>query len=192
MILYFTIIGIAILLVSIFNIAFNLTYLQCQWWMIIILAVVGVIFQFAVDALSALIVSKTPDKWYNPEKKIFDVSAKEIKVMDFFQIKHWKDKIWELGGLGGFSKKKVDNPNDIKYIRRFLIEINRGQWVHIVGMFIGYLLLLVYPTRFLLAISLPIAIVNMFLNFLPILALRYNYPRLKKIYTLLSRRANKD
>ncbi|MCF0117915.1 MAG: hypothetical protein HUJ61_07730, partial [Bacilli bacterium] len=111
---------------------------------------------------------------------------------DFFQIKHWKDKIWELGGLGGFSKKKVDNPNDIKYIRRFLIEINRGQWVHIVGMFIGYLLLLVYPTRFLLAISLPIAIVNMFLNFLPILALRYNYPRLKKIYTLLSRRANKD
>ena len=189
MVLYFTVIGITIVLVSSLNICFNLNNLQAQWWMVIILAVLGVAFQFAVDAISALIISKTPDKWYDPKKKFFDVPKSEIKFLDFLRIKHWKDRIWELGGLGGFSKAKVDNPNDPTYIHRFLIEINRGQWIHIVGMFIGYLLLLVYPSRFILTVSLPIAFVNMILNLLPIMALRYNYPRLKKIYTFLTRKA---
>jgi hypothetical protein len=40
-------------------------------------------------------------------------------------------------------------------------------------------------------IAIPVAVVNLFLNILPTLALRYNTPKLKSMLTRMNRKANK-
>ena len=40
----------------------------------------------------------------------------EQELYKKLKVRRWKDKVWELGGLGGFSKKKLADPSDPKYI----------------------------------------------------------------------------
>jgi hypothetical protein len=60
--------------------------------------------------LFALICNKIPEKWLK-DKKFFNVSKREQKFYEKLGIRAWKDKVLELGGLGGFSKSKIDDPN---------------------------------------------------------------------------------
>lgn len=178
MILYLSIIFLAVVILCAFNIPFNLAALQCEWWFVIVACILCVVFEFAVDGIFALVVNKTPNKWYSPEKKQFEVSKRERNFLQKLGVKRWKDKIWELGGLGGFSKREIKEPNNLEYIEKFLIEINKGVVTHWIGVFAGFAVILCFPFRFALPICLPIAIVNVILNILPIMALRYNYPKL--------------
>ena len=68
----------------------------------------------------AFTISKFPNKWFGKDNKLYHVTKKHQKVYEFFGIRKWKDKAWELGGLGGFSKSKVLNPSEPEYIERFL------------------------------------------------------------------------
>ena len=181
MLMYLSIIiGSGIILCA-FDIPFALNLLQCTWWQVIIAVIIGIIFEFLIDVLFAIIIKKTPNKWFSPNKKIFNVSENEILFYEKLKIKKWKDRIWELGGAGGFSKRKILNPRDLEYIETFLIEINKGRVIHWIDVFVGFILLFIFPFRFILPITLPITIVNAFLNVLPIMALKYNYPKLIEI-----------
>ena len=93
-----------------------------------------------------------------------------------------------LGGLGGFSKKKLKNPDDPEYIEKFIIECNKGMVTHRLAYPIGFLAMLTFPNICALTIALPIAIVNLFLNILPTLALRYNTPMLASLLKRLKRK----
>ena len=187
MILYLLIIFFTVVILSLFNIFFGLDILQCQWWVIPIACLVGVVYEIAVDGLFAIIINKLPNKWFGPDKKCFEVSKRERKFLEKIKVKSWKEKICELGFLGGFPKNEIKEPNNPEYIERFLIEINKGIVTHWIGVFVGFTLILCYPLRFALPICLPIAIVNVFLNILPIMALRYNYPKLMVIRKKLLR-----
>ena len=181
---YLTVIGIAILIISVINIVFD----TAAWYNVIILVVMCTALQFALDGFIAIIINKMPDKLFDAENSLYNVSEFEKTLYKRIKVRSWKDKVWELGGLGGFSKKKLKNPDDPEYIEKFIIECNKGMVTHRLAYPIGFLAMLTFPNICALTIALPIAIVNLFLNVLPTLALRYNTPMLASLLKRLKRK----
>lgn len=191
MALYLGIIFIAVALITLFNGLFNQALFNCSPILILLITILGVIIEIAIEGLVAFIVHSLPDRLFGKDKKIFAVSKKERKFYDKLHIKSWKDKVWELGALGGFRKNKLNDPSSSMYLERFIIESNKGFMGHFLGIFFGFLILLYPHPKFFLCLGLPIAIVNLFLNSLSSMILRYNIPKLiiayeraKKIETL--------
>lgn len=179
MTMYLTIILIAVIFISSFNILCNSMTLGYSPFWTICVVVLGVIIEIAIDGVFAFIVHSLPNKLFTKDRKIFEVSRKERKFYEKLNIKNWKDKVAELGALGGFSKSKVQNPNEPKYLEQFIIENNKGIAVHISGIIFGFLILLFPMPKYCLYIGLPIALVNVYLNTLSTMVLRYNIPKLK-------------
>ena len=98
---YLTVIGIAMLVISVINIILG----TAAWYNIIILVVVCTALQFALDGLIAIIINKIPDKFFGIDNPLYNVSEFEKTLYKKIKVRSWKDKVWELGGLGGFSKK---------------------------------------------------------------------------------------
>jgi len=88
---------------------------------------------------------------------------------------------------GGFSKKYLAEPDSPAYIERFIIECNKGVLTHRLSYPIGFLPMLCIPNVCAFSIALPVAVVNVFLNILPTLALRYNTPKLQILLTRMNR-----
>lgn len=182
MVMYLSIIIIATLLICGFNLLFNPMIAGFNPLWIICTVVLGVIIEIAIDGLFAAVIHAMPNKWFDKDKKFFDVSRKERKFYDKLKIKNWKDKVAELGFLGGFRKNKINDPKNPEYLAQFVIENNKGIILHVVGIFAGFLILLFPLPKYALVIGLPIALVNVFLNSLSTMVLRYNIPRLKVSY----------
>lgn len=176
--MYLSIIGFAMLIISAINIVFN----TASWYNIIMLVIVCTVLQFALDGSIALIINKLPDKLFAVNNPIYKVSEAEKNFYKKIKVKNWKDKIWELGGLGGFSKKTLANPDSPVYIEKFIIECNKGVLTHRLSYLIGFLPMFFIQNICALTIALPVAIVNLFLNILPTLALRYNTPKLQAMF----------
>ena len=103
MILYLSIIIIANIIIDVFNIVFN----TASAISVILMVMATTVFEFAIDGLFAIIVNKMPNKWFGVYNKHFQVSKKTTRFYEKLKIKKWKDKVWELGGLGGFRKNKI-------------------------------------------------------------------------------------
>jgi hypothetical protein len=172
--LYLSTIGIAMLLISVFNILCG----TAAVYDIIGAVVWCTALQFALDGLIAILINKMPDRWFGIDNPLYHVSEAEKKLYNKLKVRRWKDKVWELGGLGGFSKKRIQAPNDTAYVEKFIIECNKGVLTHRLSYPIGFLAMLTVPGVCAISIALPVAIVNVFLNILPTLALRYNTPKL--------------
>lgn len=148
-------------------------------------------------ALFVLIVKFLPEKWFDPNKKIFHVFKFESKLYEAFGIKKWKDKIPELGkSLAGFDKGKIANPKDPKYLLMFLNEICKGSFGHAFCIIWGYLALVVIafvtPFPFVLTAGLPIAVISGFVHSLSLMILRYMRPRMLKLYELSCKQAERQ
>jgi len=144
------------------------------------LVALGVVFEIAVDGLTATIARLLPAKCADHTKKIFVVSAKEKKFYEKLKIRLWKDKIPEIGHFTGFRKNKLADPQSVEYVDRFLLESCYGEIGHFFSLFTGFTLLFLYPLSdiwFVLAI--PVAIINLFLNLPSLLVLRYNSYKLE-------------
>lgn len=183
MVLYLSIIIAANILISLVNILCG----TAAWWWVITMTVTSTIFQFAIDGLFAIIVNKMPNTWFASNNKHFQVSKRAQKFYEKLKIKSWKDKVWELGGLGGFSKSKLQDPNNPEYIERFIVECNKGIVTHRIGYFVGFLVMFIFPFKYAFVIGFPVAIVNLFLNILPTVVLRYNVPKLQVLLKRLNR-----
>jgi len=147
-----------------------------------------VALQFAFDGLIALIINKLPDQWFGVDNPLYRVFPWEKILYKKLKVRKWKDYVWELGGLGGFSKKELKEPDNPQYIEKFIIECNKGMVTHRLSYPIGFLAMLTLPNTCSLTIALPVAIVNLFLNILPTLALRYNTPMLLSVLKRLRRK----
>ena len=183
--LYLTVIGIAMLCISILNILFH----TAAWYYVIILATVCTALQFVLDGMVAIFINKLPDKWFGVDNPWFRVSETERKLYEKIKVRKWKDKVWELGGLGGFSKKNLSQPGSPAYIEKFIIECNKGVLTHRLSYPIGFLPMLFIPNICSASIAMPVAVVNLFLNILPTLALRYNTPKLKAMLQRMNRKS---
>ena len=181
---YLTVIGIAMLIISVINIILG----TATWYNIIILVVVCTALQFALDGIIAIIINKMPDKLFGAENPLYNVSESEKTFYKKLKVRSWKDKVWELGGLGGFSKKNLSNPSSPEYIEKFIIECNKGVLTHRLSYPIGFLPMLFIPNIYAFSIALPVAVVNLFLNILPTIILRYNTPKLKMMLQRMKKR----
>lgn len=181
--LYLLVIGTAMLLISVLNIAFC----TASWLYIVCAVIICTVLQFALDGSIALIINKLPDKYFGVDNSLFYISETEQKIYKKIKVRSWKDKVWELGGLGGFSKKTLVNPGSPEYIEKFIIECNKGVLTHRLSYLIGFLPMLYIPNVCAYSIALPVAVVNLFLNILPTLALRYNTPKLKMMLRRMRR-----
>ncbi|MBQ3597553.1 MAG: hypothetical protein II988_07090 [Clostridia bacterium] len=155
--------------------------------------VITIIFTFLViliDGLLAFIVRKLlPEKIFSIDKKQFLPSKKEIDFYEGLGIRGWKDNLLELGGqFTSFSKSKLISPFDSEYVKRFIIESNYGIAVHFCGIVFGFGILLLSPKKYVLCIAMPVALVNVFYNFLSIFVLRYNLPKLHTLYRYCNRK----
>ena len=185
--LYLSVIGVAMAIISAINIIFN----TATWYNVVIAVVLCTAAQFALDGLIAIIINKMPDTLFSVSNPIYNVSELEQKLYKKLKVRNWKDKVWELGGLGGFSKKNLANPNSPEYIEKFIIECNKGVLTHRLSYPIGFLPMLFIPNVCALTIALPVAVVNLFLNILPTLALRYNTPKLHAMLKRMNRKAER-
>lgn len=182
MILYLTIIFVATFLIALLNILLNPVVASYSKTWVIVATLLSVVIEIAIDGIFAGLVHSLPDKYFNPDKKIFAVKKQERVFYEKLKIRLWKDKVWDLGALGGFRKNKLLKPNSSDYIYKFLIEANIGQVVHVADMIVGFVVVLVLPYNFSLAIGLPVACVGLILNLMPLMVLRYNVPKLKVAY----------
>ncbi len=185
--LYLSIIGISMLIITAFNIVFN----TATWYNVIVAVVLCTAAQFALDGLIAMMINKMPDKLFDVNNPLYNISETERNLYKKLKVRNWKDKVWELGGLGGFSKKNLSDPNSPAYIEKFIIECNKGVLTHRLSYLIGFLPMLFIPNVCTFSIALPVAIVNVFLNILPTLALRYNTPKLQAMLKRMNRKAER-
>lgn len=185
--LYLSVIGTAMVIISAVNIIFN----TVKWYYIVIAVVLCTALQFALDGLIAIIINKMPDKYFAVDNSLYNVSEKEKSLYKKLKVKSWKDKVWELGGLGGFSKSRILEPDSPEYIERFIIECNKGVLTHRLSYPIGFLPMVLFPNVCAFTVAMPVAVVNLGLNILPTLALRYNTPKLKAVLKRMERKAVK-
>lgn len=173
MALYLSIIAVAITIICLVDI-FALGYSP----MIILFVLLYVVLAIAISGLCAFITERLPDKLFLPDKKIMDIKKGEQRFLEKLGIKKWKDKVWELGVLGGFRKNKIVDPGSPEYLLKFITESGKGMLGHIISIIAGGGLVFVYP-KYALCIGLPVALVCALLNGLSTMVLRYNIPKLK-------------
>lgn len=141
------------------------------------LAIVAVIL---IDGLTATVCRLLPKKCANHEKKIFQVSAKEKKFYEKLKIRKWKDRVPEIGQFTGFRKNKLENPQSVEYLERFLLEACYGEIGHFVSLFSGFLIvLLFFITEYFWLIALCVAFINALMNLPSFCILRYNSYKLE-------------
>lgn len=182
--LYFTTIGIAMALISAVNIAFE----TAPWYYILTMVVWCTALQFILDGAVALLVRLTPDQLYGIDNPLFHITKREREMYKRLRVRSWKDKVWELGGIGGFSKKNMTSTNDPEYVKKFIVECNRGVVTHRLSYPVGFIAMLTLDGVCVFTVALPVALVNLYLNILPTLVLRYNTPMLKSLYERLRKK----
>lgn len=169
------------LIVTLLNFLFDKVYTFRAFGAHLLWAVVAVAALFIIDALTATIARRLPEKWFAPEAKLFSVSQSERKFYRRIKINVWKKYVPEWGCFTGFHKDKVREPDSSAYIGRFLIESNYGVAGHIAGAFLGFAIMLL-PWFRPFAVALPLAAVNWVLGILPTMILRSNTPSLRALY----------
>lgn len=185
--LYLSVIGTAAAVLFAINTALKIA----TWYYVIIAIVWCIALQFAFDGSIAIIINKLPDRWFGVNNPLYHVTDAEKTLYKILKVRLWKDKVWELGGLGGFSKKNFKEPTNPEYVEKFIIECNKGVLTHRLSYPIGFLCMLTLSGTPVFTVALPVATVNLFLNVLPTLALRYNTPKLKSVLIRLNRKKEK-
>lgn len=187
MILYLSIIFIAWIFVAFLNIMFGGYGISA--WAVIGYVGLAILISFLLDALCAIIVRFIKPEKFDPFNKYFSERNGERKFYEKLKIRTWKDKIPELGKtLKFFDKTKVEvNPNS-EYMLKFLRETCYAEVMHTIGIIFSFFVLVIMPTRFIWGISLPVLIVNIFLQVLPIMVQRYTRPKLVIAYKRLKKK----
>ncbi|MBO5041565.1 MAG: hypothetical protein J6D87_01230 [Clostridia bacterium] len=175
--LYLTIIGVAMTLIAGINIACGVASPLYA----AVAVVFCVVLQIILDSVAALAIRLTPDRLYPAESPRYRVSGWEKKLYLKLGVRAWKDHIPDLGGIGGFSKKRLQSPDDPAYVEKYVIECHKGVLTHRLCYPLGLLVMLTLPGLCALTIGLPVAVINLMLNALPTMALRYNTPMLLRM-----------
>lgn len=182
MILYLTIIFVSMATIALFNALFG----GMGAFDAVLFTIVATLIMFAIDALVAWIVHSVPEKKLNPFAKFFVIGKRERRFYEVLGVRIWKDIIPESGKrLAGFDKRKIAKPNDNAYILKFLNETVYAEIMHLICMLLSFVPLAFMPYKW--SIVLPVAVVNAFLQTLPVMVQRYNRIRLINLYNFNKR-----
>jgi len=181
MLFYSLFVSISLFLVFILNTVFK----NGPFWLVLLMVILCFIFEFALDALIALIIRRgIPEERIKPDAKIYQVKKWEKGFYEKLGIKFWKDKVLELGQASGFKKDHLNSTGDIDYLKRFIIESCYGESIHFVSVIMSFSVMLLgfWMPQYLWSIFLPASFINAFVNLLPALIQRYVRPRLEVLY----------
>lgn len=160
-------------------------------WNIVLCVSVSVVAAIAIDGLFAAIVRwLMPAKWFSVQKECWAAKKKECRLYEKLGIKKWKDYVIELGCFTNFRKNKIADPTNNDYVERYIVEANYGVGCHITGVILGYLVCFIFPAHWY-SIGIPVGFVNMILNGLSLMILRYNLPKLRTLYRINAKRAKR-
>ena len=193
--LYPIIIIIAMIIIAVMNVLFNNME---PWYIYVIYTIALTIIVILIDGLVAWIIRSLPSKCVDYNKKVFHTTKREIRFYDFIRIKKWKDKVPELGMFTSFRKNKISDPNNPEYLKRYIMEACYGVIIHYASVPFGFLILLcdykMYSGNSILflTIALPVAIVNAILIVLPAFILKYNLPKLIRLYEFKKRQKERE
>lgn len=179
--LYLIVVGGTLFLVPFVNFLFEEQYVLSGFLSLLWASVFAAASVFVIDALFALVIRRLPKRFFRPESKLFQVGRRERGFYRRIGINRWKNRVPEWGMLTNFRKNRLVSPRDSAYLARFLIESNYGVAIHLVIGLLGFLIL-AFPFPGKLSVGLPIALVNLFLNLLPTMILRFNTPPLCRLY----------
>ncbi|NLC17049.1 MAG: hypothetical protein GX756_04140 [Clostridiales bacterium] len=179
---YLFIIFFSMALISVVNIFFTINAFGMTIFSVISTVFIASFIVFLIDAVVAFIIHKMPNKWFNPYKKIYHVFEFERNFYESIGIKKWKDRIPEMGQLCDFKKDKIVDINNNDYIFKFLEETCYAETLHLLSAFLGVAVILFFPIKYAFWITGPVAVVNFFLQILPVFIQRYTRPKLMKIY----------
>lgn len=178
---YIITIGVAAVLIALGNFVADGSYTLHSFISVMLTTAAGVAAVIAVDGVLAFIARRMPERFFAPEARLFSVGEREKKLYKKLKIDLWKKYVPELGCFTGFHKDQIREPRTSAYIGRFLLESNYGVLGHVLGAYLGFLIMLL-PFLRPLSMALPIAAVNFVLSMLPTMILRYNTPALRKLY----------
>ena len=184
---YIFIILIMMGIISGLNIAFNPMY---EWYIYLIAVVAYVIIVIIIDAIVATVIRKMPEKYFDYHKRVFNTTKSELKFYKLIGVKKWKEHVPELGMFTGFRKNKIANPKDPAYLSRYILEACYGIIIHFWSVPASFLIMLfdfkMYTgnSNLWLCVEMPVAIVNAILIVLPAFILKYNLPKLVRLYEI--------
>ncbi len=188
--MYFGILFFCIFTIIVLNLVFNFA------WLTALYILIGFACVLLPSLFVAIIIRMLPRKWFNPDRKIYQVEDKERQFLLKIGIKKWKDKIPEMGQTVNFKKDKLQDANNAEYIQKFLVETCYAESLHIscavLAIIFAFISLLFMPNLFVWTVSLPVAIVYSTYNIPSILIQRYNRPRLKVQLKRLTKNNNSD
>lgn len=145
--------------------------------LIVVLCVAG---EFVIDLIVSLMVTLLPTKVFKPFRKIYSF---EKGFYESLGIKKWKDYLPIGKGplFIGMDKSHIDSTSS-EYLSRLIEECFRAEVMHFLSIFAGYLIIFMFPLKYSLIISLPVAVVNMCLQYPTFIVQRYNLPKLDILY----------
>ena len=197
MLIYSLIIVLGGISIALLNIFFNPQFADKPW--VYALLTLGLIITvILIDGLVAFLIRRLPEKWFKEEKGILKTTKFELKLYNFLHVSKWKEHVPELGSFTGFHKNKVANPFDSEYLARFILEARYGAVIHFASVPTSFLVLLLDvwmytgPSSIWLTIALPVAVVNAILILLPAFVLKYNLPKLQRLYQVSLAKKKKD
>lgn len=188
MTLYLIIIAVANIIIDLLVSIFT-DYL---WYQVAFWTALSTLVAFLIDLILAIVIRKLPEKWFNPNKKIFHIYNFEKRLYEFIGVKKFKDHVPELGKYSGFRKNRVTDPKNPEYLYRFMMECCYGEVIHLISVPIGVLAGFCMPMGLWLVSGLPVVIVNGILCILPFLVLRYNRKKLSNLYRILTKTHQKQ
>ena len=192
MVLYLSVVFIGMVVITLCNYFFGNSGQDLLY--ISLLVLIATFLQIVIDLIFAGIIRWFfPKKWVSVDKiKVYCATKKEQIFYEKLGIKKWKDYVFELGALSGFRKNKLGDVNDLSYIERFIYEANYGILIHFACIIFGVAIIFICPKPFWWTVGLPITIINIVLNVLPTMILKYNLPKLHTLYKYNKRKLERE
>lgn len=182
------------IIIALLNVFISIPIFDFSVWYVVLATIIGTIFAWTIDLIVAGITFLIPKKFYSAQKFPFKVHKWEKGFYQKIGIRVWKDKIpIGAGPFGnGFRKDKVTDKTNNEYIKYFLFDSCRAETMHILGAVFGFLLVVIFPIKYVWCFAVPIAFVNFVLQVLPIFTQRYTRPKLLKLYERNLKTQNKQ
>ena len=96
--LYLITIAVSMAAISALNIVLGVA----AWYYVVAAVALHTALQFALDGAAAIAVNRMPDGWFGVDNRLFAISEAEKRLYKRLRVRTWKNRVWELGGLGGF------------------------------------------------------------------------------------------
>lgn len=181
MLLYGVIIAIYVLISIVTNgvcaFVFGYDLVNAVYWMIVTFAAL-----LGIDIVVVVGMRIFPKKiFYNPNRRIYQTKPWQTSLFLKLGIRSWKERVPELGGMGGFKKDKLYS-FETDYLERFLYENCFGEAEHVMSGLASFLVLLYVPNIYLWTIAFPFAVCNLMLNWMSAMIQRYLRPKLMALY----------